>query len=94
MVTPGRLIHRMTQLLPSIQRRNPEHDFQLIKLIGSGTFGEVYKVSGSHDLALVKHILKVNSVHLLYCVCVCVCVCACVRMCVHACVRVCGHFCL
>ena len=35
---------RMTQLLPSIQRRNPEHDFQLLKQVGSGTYGEVYKV--------------------------------------------------
>ena len=40
----------MTQLLPSIQRRNPEHDFQLLKQVGSGTYGEVYKVSGSCEL--------------------------------------------
>ena len=35
---------RMTNLLPSIPRRNPEHDFQLLKQVGGGNYGEVYKV--------------------------------------------------
>jgi hypothetical protein len=35
-------------ILPSISRRNPENEFDLLKQIGSGTYGEVYKVGVVH----------------------------------------------
>ena len=33
-----------TELLPVIQRRNPEKEFEILKQIGSGTYGEGFKV--------------------------------------------------
>ena len=32
------------KVLPYISRNDPEKDFELLKQIGSGTYGEVYKV--------------------------------------------------
>ena len=31
-------------ILPVIQRKNPEREFEILKQIGSGTYGEVFKV--------------------------------------------------
>ena len=31
-------------ILPGIQRKNPEREFEILKQIGSGTYGEVFKV--------------------------------------------------
>ena len=32
-------------ILGIIQRKNPEREFEIMKQIGSGTYGEVYEVS-------------------------------------------------
>ncbi len=37
-------------ILPEISRRNPERDFELMKQIGSGTYGEVFKVYNADGL--------------------------------------------
>jgi serine/threonine protein kinase len=48
-------------ILPSISRRNPENEFDLLKQIGSGTYGEVYKakVSKTGQMCALK-IIKIE----------------------------------
>lgn len=47
------------KLLPHIKRSDPEKEFELLKQIGSGTYGEVYKVSS------YCHTLSMKSLHFL-----------------------------
>ena len=42
-----------TELLPVIQRKNPEREFEILKQIGSGTYGEVFKVCEEYVVILI-----------------------------------------
>ena len=41
---------KLLSVLDIIQRKNPETEFDILKQIGSGTYGEVYKVSYDYNL--------------------------------------------
>ena len=45
-----------TELLPVIQRKNPEREFEILKQIGSGTYGEVFKVCEEYVEILDIHV--------------------------------------
>jgi serine/threonine protein kinase len=49
------------ELLPVIQRKNPEREFEILKQIGSGTYGEVFKakVVKTKELVALK-IIKIE----------------------------------
>jgi serine/threonine protein kinase len=48
-------------ILPVIQRRNPEREFEILKQIGSGTYGEVFKAKVMKTLELVAlKIIKIE----------------------------------
>ncbi len=59
-------------ILNIIQRKNPDKEFDILKQIGSGTYGEVYKVRWLFGLTVAMVNRDETYMYLYSCVCQCV----------------------
>ena len=48
-------------ILPVIQRKNPEREFEIVKQIGSGTYGEVFEVRYVHTHTVCEVLVVCNT---------------------------------
>lgn len=52
--------HNASLLSSDISRRNPQDEYELIQKIGSGTYGDVYKVSASTPHIIISNTIKLK----------------------------------